>query len=77
MKRTYILPETKTIVLPELMQTYATSNPGTGGASGGRAKVHDDIIVDDEEEENMTETSFINNGKRISDYIKIHSAWED
>ena len=48
MKRTYILPETKTIVLPELMQTYATSNPGTGGASGGRAKVHDDIIVDDD-----------------------------
>lgn len=77
MKRTYILPETKTIVLPELMQTYATSNPGTGGASGGRAKLHDDIIVNDEEEENMTETRFIKDGKKVSDYIKIHSAWDD
>lgn len=77
MKRTYILPETKTIVLPELMQTYATSNPGTGGASGGRAKLHDDIIVNDEEEEKMTETRFIKDGKKVSDYIKIHSAWEN
>ena len=87
MKKIYILPTASIIVMPELMQTFATSNTGTGGASGGRAKQFNDIIVGDEEElttdeqgsglVDITGTSYFNNGKKVSDYIRLHSAWED
>lgn len=87
MKKIYILPTASIIVMPELMQTFATSNTGTGGASGGRAKQFNDVIVDDEEElttdeqgsglVDITGTSHFNNRKKVSDYIRLHSAWED
>lgn len=87
MKKIYILPTASIIVMPELMQTFATSNTGTGAASGGRAKQFNDIIVDDEEElttdeqgsglVDTTGASHFNNGKKVSDYIRLHSAWED
>lgn len=80
MKKIYILPTASIIVMPELMQTFATSNTGTGGASGGRAKQFNDIIVDDEEELTTDEQGLglvDINGKKVSDYIRLHSAWED
>lgn len=82
MKKIYILPTASIIVMPELMQTFATSNTGTGGASGGRAKQFNDIIVDDEEElttdeqgsglVDITEPVTLTTGKRFlitSDFI--------
>lgn len=74
MKKTYISPVTDTVIMQDLMETFPTSDPREGGASGGRAKQYDIVIDEDDEEE---DDDSVEQTVQVSKYIHLHSAWED